>query len=202
MALERPYCSVQDVQLETKSSENELTSLYEASINRASRYIDAHCKRDFWFHDHTESPFIVPRNLVLGSHVALPYPILTISEVRYTTDASEASSAEQAVDAADYYFEVGKCSLHISSAVDYPFFGRVEVYGELGYAVTLDTEVPVGLPSSVRRACTLLAAAWSNERRVEQVALDGSRTSLIDSSVPKEVPVLLDRYVLRVGSNF
>jgi hypothetical protein len=206
MSLQKPYCTLLDVQAETKSSDSELTSVYEACINRASRYIDRHCKRDFWFHDYTSTAFVVPRRYVLGNELILPYPILSLTELRFFPDASEESTSDYALEEIDYYFEAGKHTVAISSihSVEYPFEGRMELFGTFGYELTVDGELapPMDIPASVRRACTILAAAWSNERRVEQVSLDGSKASLIDSSVPQEVITLLDCFVMRIGMNF
>lgn len=211
MTLERPYCTLLDVQTETKNSGSEYDETYTQAINLASRYIETHCRRDFWYHDYTQTPYRVPRSRVIGSDVILPFPIIDITEVRYLEDATVASSSDFALSEIEYYFEEGKSTISLSSTlrINYPFDGKVEVYGEFGLNLQVDDEdnpiltaPPVNLPASIRRATTILAAAWSNERRIEQVALDGSRTQLLDNTISKEVYHLLERFINRVGNNF
>jgi hypothetical protein len=211
VTLERPYCTLADVQLETKNSGSENDDLYLACINAASRYVDTYCRRDFWFHDYTTTPYRVPRSSVLGNDIVLPFRIVDISEVRYMEDSTVTSSPDFALTEIEYYFEEGRYIINVSSTrqINYPFEGRVEVYGEFGYTLALDsnndpvlTEPPSDLPAAVRRATTIVAAAWSNERRLESVALDGSKSMILDNTVNKEVFALLERFVRRSGNNF
>jgi hypothetical protein len=211
VTLEKPYCILSDVQAETKNSGSENDDLYLSSINAASRYIETYCRRDFWFHDYTTTPYRVPRGSVIGNSIVLPFNIIDLSEVRYMDDATVTSSPDFALSEIEYYFEEGRSTISISSTVEinYPFEGRMEVYGEFGYNLSLDenddpilTQPPYGLPAAVRRAATIVAAAWSNERRMEGVALDGSKSSILDNTVNKEVFSLLERFVRRSGNNF
>jgi hypothetical protein len=144
--------------------------------------------------------------LVLGNEVILPFPILSITELRHMADATETSSSDSALDELDYYFETGKASISISSteSINYPFDGKMELYGTFGYTLSEDLELapPLDIPAGVRRACTIIAASWSAERRLEQMALDGSRVSIADSSIGKEPIALLERFVFRVRNNF
>jgi hypothetical protein len=207
----KPYCTLLDVQVETKNSGSENDDLYTQAINLASRYVDTYCRRDFWYYDYKETPYRVPRSRVIGNDVVLPFPIIDLTEVRYMEDPTVTSSTDFALSEIEYYFEEGKSTINLSSTlqINYPFDGKMEVYGEFGFPLQLDdnndpvlTVPPPTLPAAVRRATAIVAAAWSNERRVEQVALDGSRTSLIDNSVNKEVFSLLECFVNRIGNSF
>lgn len=211
VTLEKPYCTLLDVQSETKNSGTENDDLYLSCINAASRYIDTYCRRDFWFHDYTTTAYRVPRGRVIGNGVTLPFSIIDLTEVRYVADATVTPSSDHTLSEIEYYFEEGRSTISISSTVqiNYPFDGRMEVYGSFGYNLSVDddgdpivTQPPYDMPAAVRRAATIIAAAWSNERRVEQVALDGSRASLLDNSVNKEVFSLLECFVNRLGNSF
>lgn len=211
VTLEKPYCTLLDVQSETKNSGTENDDLYLSCINAASRYIDTYCRRDFWFHDYTTTAYRVPRGSVIGNSIALPFSIIDLTEVRYVADATVTPSSAHTLSEIEYYFEEGRSTISISSTVEinYPFDGRMEVYGEFGYSLSLDenndpivTQPPYDIPAAVRRAATIIAAAWSNERRLESVALDGSKSSILDNTVNKEVFSLLERFVRRSGNNF
>lgn len=211
VTLERPYCTLADVQLETKNSGSENDDLYLNCINAASRYIDTYCRRDFWFHDYTTTPYRVPRSAILGNDIVLPFGIIDITEIRYMADSTVSSSPDFALSEIEYYYVPGRTIINISSTVqiNYPFDGKMEVYGTFGYNLALDaddepilTQPPTDIPAAVRRAATIVAAAWSNERRLESVALDGSKSMVLDNTVNKEVFSLLERFVRRSGNNF
>ena len=211
ITLQKPYCTILDVQTETRNSDSENTQLYTQAINFASRYIDSYCARDFWNHDHRSEAYKVPRSRVLGGDLILPFPIIDLTSIRFSADPTVTSSPDQELSEIEYYYEEGSNLISISSTIqiDYPFLGRIELFGDFGYTLEVDEDgfpvivaPPVDIPAAVRRAATIVAAAWSNERRVEQVALDGSRSQLLDNTVNKEVFALLGPFVSRTGNNF
>jgi len=84
----------------------------------------------------------------------------------------------------------------------YPFKGKCEIKGTFGYTSSNSEEPPTGLPSEVRRACVLIAAAWSAERRVDRVGIAGEVSNILDTSIPEEARRLLRRYSLRRLTTF
>lgn len=209
--LTKPYCTLLDVQSENKNSEPENDPIYIDCINLASRYIDDKCRRNFWYTDATSTAYKVPRSSVIGNDILLPIPIIDIAEIRYMEDPTVTSSSAFALTEIDYYYEDGSNRISVSSTtpLGYPFEGRIELFGEFGYLLAEDengdpilTEPPVGIPSAIRRATTIVAAAWSNQRRVENVALDGSKSLILDNTISKEVDVLLSPWVFRLKNNF
>lgn len=196
MPLERPYCSLLDVQQETKNSGSELDEVYATAINLASRWVDGHCQRDFWFHDHASSALAVPRSRVLEDMALLPFPILTLTEVACFTDITAGPTAADVLAAEDYFFEVGSPVLTQEAGVfgQYPFKGFLRLKGTFGYPLSATDPTitpPPTIPPDVRRAATLIAAAFSDENHKEQTGLDGQRIALLDTQIPIEARTLL-----------
>lgn len=210
-ALNKPYCTLLDVQSETKNSEPENDSLYIECINLASRYMEERCRRSFWYLDATTSPYRVPRFSIIGNDILLLFPIIDLDQVRVEEDPTVIPSANSALSQIEYYYEEGRSTINISStvALSYPFQGRIDLLGKFGYELEKDeaghsilTLPPKTLPSAIRRATTIVAAAWSNQRRVENVALDGSKSLILDNTVSKEVDNLINQWVFRAKNNF
>lgn len=209
MSLVRPYATVDDVTRETKSSDSELTSLYEDAITAASRWIDEFCDTDFWYHAFGESSsgssgssesseesdaWTVPSGLVTDYEVCMPWPILSLSDI-------EVNGEPVAED--DYWFDEGKKTIYFESKLYRQSHRRgptIKVCGRFGYLLNAenpDTTPPPSLPSSVRRACVLIAAAWSGELHKVQLGLDGSRVEMLDNRIPSEARTLLSVFRLR-----
>jgi len=88
--------------------------------------------------------------------------------------------------------------------LDYPFRGIIELYGTFGYALdgTNDQLPPPTMPAAVRRSAVIIASAWSYERAVQQVGLDGSTVNLLDNRITLEVEELLEHYAYMTNSCF
>jgi hypothetical protein len=90
--------------------------------------------------------------------------------------------------------------------LSYPFRGIIELTGEFGYTpVDGDTDLQLPspfMPAAVRRSAVIIAAAWSYERAVQQVGLDGSTTSLLDNRITLEVHELLEHYAYVSNCSF
>lgn len=216
--LDKPYCSLLDVQKETKNSGTELTDWYNTCINTASRWVEEHCRRDFRFHDYSEGedPLIVPRRWIMGDTVYLPWPIITITKLWVYSDRIIGKTDSDLWAATDYYFEtderkqLGKISSEagefgefprrgIRHFVSHPFRPNMVLEGTFGYpnadAEGVDeTTIPLGLPSSVRKATAVIAATMSMERRLEQTNLEGNRIELIELNIPRDVYKMLDKF--------
>jgi hypothetical protein len=251
VTLLRPYCTLEEVRVECKNSTTDNDELYLRCINLASRYIENICKRDFWFHDHTTTPFRVPRSQVLGNEISLKSPVRTLTDVRVWFDPRLETSVEYSLKPEEYYFEEDSDTISIEPhytwrggwapmqalgntgntgyagepsfwhgsnglsslnptedqmGLPYPFRGIIELYGTFGYAledgVGADQKPPPLLPAAIRRSAVIVAAAWSYERAVQQVGLDGSTVNLLDNRITLEVEELLEHYAYMTNSNF
>jgi len=212
MALEEPYTALADVRAETKSSSSSLDTWYETCINQASRMVDSHCHRDFWFHDHSSTVYRLDRARVIGGMAILPFPVITLTSLWVFSDINAGATGNDLYATDEYYYEVGSPTIRAEAenvlmfqrnapgdAVfgSYPFKGFLEVEGTFGYTLSVSnptTTPPPTIPQEVRRATTLIAAAISNENRKEVISLDGGIESILDTRIPSEATMLLKRW--------
>jgi hypothetical protein len=190
--LYKPYCTVEEVQGMIGNNDPSLLDLLADAINQASRLVDETCGRDFWFHDHEDTGYQVPRSGVCGRVILLPFEVITLTEV--TLDGS-------VTDMSTVSYEAG--SMAVFGQTDWgalPFLGTIVVKGTFGFSVaplnTLTTP-PTNHPSSIRRATLLTAAALSGEWRKERVGLDGDRQSILETRIPPEANTLLTPFKIR-----
>lgn len=213
VTLDKPYCALLDVQRETKASGSEHDDKYHTAINLASRWIDHHCRRDFQYHDHSSTPLYVPQAWVLEDEVYLPWPIITLTYLAVYADKSDGPDSSDVWEATNYYAEPplpgglgvtgkikaeqgdGRLGLYGGVFGSYPFRQHMQVKGTFGYEAADDETPSDDLPAAVRRACAIIAAAFSNEKHVEQVGFDGTRVELLDNRIPTEARQLLQPYV-------
>lgn len=199
MPLDKPYTQLVDVQKETKNSDSELDAWYIECINRASRWVDEYCQRDFWFHDHLSAGLVCPRDRVMEDCVLLPFPILTLTGVTVHYDKAVGAVAGNSIDLNTLHWETNWPNLWCDSGVfgDFPFKGFLTLTGTFGYPLA-DTDPtttpPPTLPQDVRKATTLVAAALSSENHKEALGLDGQRTELLETNIPTEVYALLKKW--------
>lgn len=121
----------------------------------------------------------------------------------------QSGSTGYTADPAFWNGSIGLSSLNPTRnemGLGYPFRGIIEVTGEFGYPpVVGDTDLQLpspNLPAVVRRAATIVAAAWSYQKSVQQVGLDGSTVNLLDNRVSLEVKDLLDYHTYIANSSF
>lgn len=192
----RPYCNLADVQGVAGVTDSEYDDTLIEAINSASRMVEEMTGRNFWFNDHSATPYKVSRKSVIGPIALLPFEIITLTEVGVDGVL---------LDLADLNYDVGGRSIESTvSFGDYPFTGKMELSGTFGFPLAVDdnddpvlTLPPPTIPSTVRRAAILIAAALSNEWRKERVAPDGSRESLLEVRIPSEVRTLLRQWDIR-----
>lgn len=198
MALLNPYCTLGQLQKELKNddadTDDDVLAWHQDCINRASRFVDDYTHRDFLYHNHASSALAVEPTWIIGEEIWFPWPIRTLTEL--TIDGTAQSSD-------DYTFKVGKRTLfNIESLpVVKNESGYVSVKGTFGYGDGVDTTAPpndTSFPYGITRATILIAAAFSADNRKEVAALDGSRTSLLDTNIPAEAYRLLNRLTLPV----
>lgn len=197
MALSNPYCTLGQLQKEIKNtdadSDADVLAWHQDCINRASRFVDDYTHRDFLFHDYSATALPVEPRWILGNEIWFPWPIKTLTELTVDTVA-------QSTD--DYTFKAGKRKLvnvEDLPKVEYQS-GWVSVKGTFGYGTGADTTAPpvdAGFPHAITRATVLIAAAFSADNRKEVAALDGTRTSLLDTNISNEAYHLLNRWTLR-----
>ena len=173
----RPYTTRLEVQKETKNSGSEVDDWYLQCINLASRFVEERCNREFWFNDHTSAPYEVERRRVLGDIVKLPFPIITLTELRVFSDINDPNDDNDVWATDEYYYQVGDTIVHAEAAQSglgvagspgyfgkYPFRGFLRIKGTFGFALATefadgfdaDTTPPPLLPPGVRRATTLI----------------------------------------------
>ncbi len=212
--LVNPYCTIEEVQVETVNAnlDGDLDDLFASYINQASRMIDEICGTDFLYHDHLTTSFLVKPKNVFEKEIHLPFKILSLTELKidgevvdvdkyFFIDGEKMIRVVEANPATNYPFNKVECWGDNVFAY-YPFKGRCEIKGTFGYTSPDSEEPPTDLPSEVRRACVLIAAAWSAERRVDRVGIAGEVSNILDTSIPEEARRLLRRYSLRRLTTF
>lgn len=213
--LTKPYCTLADVQAECGNSTAEAVPAIENAINLASRYIESECGRDFLFHDHKTTPYLVPHTAVGGSYIVIPWPCLTPNAVSVTidgeaVDASEFHVINDAQCFASYLVRSGKpwvadeeprVSIRVGNGI--PRLAVIEVRAEFGFRPASeqpDATPSPELPGTLRWAATVVAAVRSGKLKKESIGLDGSRMSMVARNIPREVQETLKR--LRIRSSF
>jgi len=205
MALYQPYCTADDVHGHTKNFDI-ATDVTERSINMASRYVDEYTGRLFHYYDHSSTAYKVPNvDFIGGTHIYLPFPILSLASV---------SAEEEEVDSDNYEFSEKpsgykhRSVLELKSTVTIDFLGQktisassnAEVKGTFGFTSTNQNTVPddTQFPAGIRRATTLIASAFSEHNRKEQIALDGTRVAVASYNVPDEATDILNMHKRQV----
>tara|TARA_R110000803_G_scaffold39351_2_gene84941 strand:- start:79 stop:675 length:597 start_codon:yes stop_codon:yes gene_type:complete len=196
MALIKPYCTLLQLQKEIRNTDadDEPTVLawHEDCINRASRYVDEYCRRDFWFHDYTTTALSLQKSQLQGNKIFMDWKIISVTELAIDGTAIQTD---------DYRADAGE--IEIVYIGDVPFIAyeenSVTVKGTFGYTITATTAPPddVTFPESIRRATMLIAAAFSGDNRKEVVGLDGQKVSILDTRIPREAQTLMRRFQRR-----
>ena len=73
---------------------------------------------------------------------------------------------------------------------------KVEIAGTFGYTVSDEENIPTDdyFPAGVRRATTIIAGTFTNKNQKDEISLDGTRTSLLETTIPSEAQKLLRPY--------
>lgn len=191
MPLSTPYCSLVDLQRELKNEDadaDELTlARHEQCINRASRAAELFCGRDWTYHNHASSALTVKQRWIILKSIYLPWPIKTLTAI--TIDGVTE-------DTDDWRFEVGGKEVErVGAWPEWPFDNQdfIQLTGTFGYTHPDLTEPPTdtAFPEAIRRAVTLIAAAWTGDYRKEVMGLEGGKESMLVTDIPKEAKRLL-----------
>lgn len=197
-ALYRPYCTLEDVQRETQNVDTgEVLDKFIDCINGASRFTDEYCRRDFWFHDHSQTPILVP---VIGHSAFMHWPILELSGIQLGTEDTILTEGytfnASVIDLTDARNRFGKLKGLVRSVKVYGKFGYQLVEADLTATPPIIPEEhpPVNLPYSIRKATALIASAWSGEYTKDRIGIDGQRVSVSETRIPLEATKLLSMY--------
>ena len=223
VTLDRPYCTLAEVQAELRNAETDQEDAIKTAINQASRLVDDRCNTDFLQHDHSSTPLDVQPWMVQGDRIFLPWPIIEITEIKETVSGT-------VYDASNYKVMFGTLDnlaggkvtgngeiIMLASAVStlaasqgaqadekplWPVPGTgvfIAIKGKFGYAPqgggTPDwTAPPPTIPAAIRRATVMIAAALSGLNMRRTIDNQGSRSEFFSTNIPKEVEPLLTRW--------
>ncbi len=195
MALSKPYCTVADVKSYTGDSDLG-TGTCEEAINYASRFVEQHCRRSFWYHDHSSTALTVDYRDITPDIIYLPFPIITLTEVKQEDDVLESDAY---TGMSDGRIRLRKNSSSIWRIIRYDkyIFNKeldITIKGTFGYTISGTTAPPTDadFPASVRRATVIIASAFTNEN--EETNLFGQGTPIPIKDIPEEAYKLLKEY--------
>ena len=204
--LMRPYCTIADVKAYIKNHTLD-TAVYTLAINLASRAIDKWCERDFWYREET---YRLQDDEITEEGLYLRWAIRELTQVRVNNEVQSQDSYYFVPITADpfgpnsfiknlsmrlYNTNVQDGAI-VNQANRIGFAKEVKVTGKFGYSILDESRMPIDeyFPSAVRRACSIIAGAFTNHNRREEVGVDGQRQSLLSTEIPDEVKKLLKKY--------
>ena len=201
-ALVRPYCTLAQVQKETRNDSTEEEDIMGECINRASRFVEEYCRADFWKHDHSASPLEIGEEMIVATTIYLPWPIVSLSLVEDITGDNAVT-----ISTDDYRVRTGlsanDTAEHRGMVVNsgrWPTVSHknsLRLTGVFGYtlaAVSPTSVPPTNLPAAVNRAVVMLASTMSGSYNKQWRDAGGQVQEMLVSNVPKEVFDLLKRW--------
>lgn len=219
--LEKPYCTVEDVQAELQNTDADDAVQLIDSVNAASRWIEDYCSRDFWFKDCSTAgnELEVAPDWCAYNIIYLPWPVITLTKITVddvevpTTDYGYKNPQPGTGCTSKIYREgarwmAGEQRNNVGLLPERVFTMPtvIKLTGTFGFALSqagdppadVVTVPPPTLPQSVRRACTVIAAIWSGKSRKEIIDFSGNKQSLSQKDIPQATMRLLDRYIYPV----
>ncbi len=195
MALSKPYCTVADVKSYTGDSDLG-TGTCEEAINYASRFVEQHCRRSFWYQDHSSTAFTVDYRDITPEIIYLPWPIITLTEVKQEDSVLEADAYTGMSDGRIRLRKNSKSIWRAISRNKYLFNDELDITikGTFGYTISGTTAPPTDadFPASVRRATVIIASAFTDEN--EEVNIFGQGTPIPQKDIQEEAFKLLKEY--------
>jgi hypothetical protein len=215
MSLVNPYCTVDQLRAYIKNSDSNITATLEHAINAASRFIDEWKGLDYFEHDYSENALVLDRwsKDITGDTIWLPYrPVIEITEVQVNQTVwveDEDFKIDPAGRLHSYQGYWIGCPSNASSGAEWMSYfrntpeSRVEIKGRFGYeqraAAVPPAElgalnralVPSGMPDHIIQACIEIAASASKWNMKDIVGLDGQKTSILATDIPKSAMQLL-----------
>lgn len=210
IALQNPYCELRDAQAVAGNTDEESARDLVREINNASRFIEEYCRRDFLFHDHANTPLLVREGWIAQNVIYLPWPVITLTEVRVDGVALPASEwRHQPGTTASNVLRNGPWLpadgiVQLDPFTPRPALAmppRIELVGTFGYAPAEDDaekKPSPSLPATIRQACATIAAINSGLVRRDFTNLGGDRESVTVRTFPKETYAALNRYKVAV----
>jgi len=202
-----PYCTLKEVQTETRNDTPDSVADLQSEINWASRWIDDYCRRDFLAHDHASSPLSVLSGWCAENVIYLPMPVRTLTKItvdgvelatdQYTFENSVPRSTAKIIRIGRWQ----KQQAYFGSNRTFALPPRIELTGVFGFtpATTTPLAVPcTDLPQEVGTVCRVLAAIRSGLVKREFVAADGSRQVATVRNLPPDLTGSLNRYRMQV----
>ena len=195
MALSKPYCTVADVKSYTGDSDLG-TGTCENAINYASRFVEQHCRRSFWYQDHTSTAFTVDYRDITPEIIYLPWPIITLTEVKQEDTVLDADAYTGMSDGRIRLRKNTKSIWRAISHDKYIFNDELDitVKGTFGYTISGTTAPPTDedFPAAVRRATVIIASSFTDEN--EEAPIYGQGTPIPIKDIPDEAYKLLKEY--------
>ena len=205
--LVKPYCTIADVKGYIKNHTLD-TSVYILAINLASRGIEKFCQKDFWYREET---YRVQDDEIADEGIYLRWAIRELTEVKVNDEVQSSDSYYFTPITTDpfgpnsfiknlsmkLYNTIVQDNAVVTQAKRVGFPKKVEVTGKFGYTIKDTNTMPTDeyFPAGIRRACTIIAGAFTNHNRREEVGVDGQRQSLLSTEIPhEEVYSLLKKY--------
>jgi len=197
LELLNPYCTLAALVQELKqnlddvnnnaSLKDELT----AAINNASRWVDDYKQRDYFKHDYSTTALEIDQYFrgLVDDTIFLKWPVLALTEVT-ETGIVLVLNTDYAV--ADDGYTLRRLGRGKKWTAERPK-SLVTLKGTFGYAQATTADIPTGIPDQISYATRLVAAAMSGHNRKETVGLDGQKTDVIQTEIPKTVYQLLGR---------
>lgn len=205
--LVQPYTTLERVRNELKNQDSYEEDWLKQCINDASRIVEDYCNRDFWYHDHTSAPYTVPVEDIICENIYLPWPVISLTKIE--SDDVEVDSDGWIVR--NPKNNKGTAVVERHGGIDWLWSGRsikqkiilgtaaapplIKLTGEFGYPITGVEVPPDGIPDQVRRAATLVASSVSGLWQRENVGLDGTKVSVLDTRITPEAKMLLKKWV-------
>jgi hypothetical protein len=200
-----PYCTLSDAQAEAGTTDDASADELIVEINKASRWIDEHCNRDFLYHNHASSPLVVSESWCAGNVIYLPWPVLTLTEITIGTATFAATeyrvtrrpgSATSKIERNGTWLPEEKFSA--SPPVMAP---QITLRGTFGFTPAATN--PAGnpspeIPATIVQACAAIAAIRSGQVRKEINIPGGGREAVTVRAVPKPVMDSLGKFRISV----
>lgn len=186
MATDKALCSRDEVSKEIGNDTLE-TSVLDDAILAASSYVEQHLGRSFDYRDASSTPWTLHEadRVVVGKYLYLPLPIITLTRVEVGGQELVEGESYIRTSESDLLVWLGDGEWPTPTATA----DALKLTGTFGYPVV--NGVVSGVSRRYRRATVLIAANMTSQNSRDVIGLDGSRTSVIDKTVPKAALDLL-----------
>lgn len=188
-----PYCTLKAAQIEAGNSDGEAAPDFLVEINKASRWLDEHCQRDFLFHDHTTTSLVVQEAWCAGNVIFLPWPVITLTEIKVAgavLDPGSYRHSRRPQSATEKILRSGNWLDSTEPGASSALPPLIELKGTFGFApaATNPTSTPSpDIPASISQACAAIAAIRSGNVRREITGPGGTREAITVRNVPQSI---------------